>query len=256
MDTNSHPRPTSHYDIRALLRVIERGYSQNDIEALYDACDLADALSPEYYEDLQTYINGLIENINHNERSYRMYSDDDINHAKEALYKLAYGDFDEAMMTLEYDLRGIDIHRDEAEMESLVFRPELFNDADRKKWNELWAIAQLCLDAPGDSEENGVLAGAIASLRSYQQKSHGALVPTMTATYRKGNEGVGVRIAWFDECLHVLTHAPFYKELDEFFINTAPVDGIVDFTPGCFPKHIDGYELGGVSSENLFQYEL
>jgi hypothetical protein len=256
MNKSDYPGPTSHRTLRALLRTIERAYKQKDIEALHDAYDLTDS-STQDYDEIVEYINGLSERLRNGEyKSYFMYTDDDVAAMKTDLEMLAYGDFDEAMLQLEYDLRSIDRYRGDDELESQVFRPELFADEDRTKWNELWAITMACLDAPGDSEENGLVSGAIAKLRSYQQKSHGPLVPTLTATYRRENEGVSVRLAWDDQCLYVETHAPFIVELDEYFINTAPINGIADFTPKCFPERFGEYKLGCVDSANLFKYEL
>jgi hypothetical protein len=256
MNGSHYPWPTLHYDLRALLRVIERAYDQNSVEALDDARDLAGALPPECHENLRTYIGGLLERIRNEERDYRLHTDIDIDEAKEALEKIAYGDFDEAMMKLEYDLRSLDRYRNENEMESRVFRPELFSNEDREKWNELQAVVAEYLPEPFSEENDKALEDAVASLRSYQQRSHGALVPTMTATYRNGNEGTTVRLAWVDEGLQVATHAPFYEELDDFFINTSPIESRADFLPSRFPKSVGEYKLGGIMSANLFQYEL
>lgn len=257
MRTDDYPRPISHTELRALLRVVERAYARKDIDALNDAFNLANLLPSEYYEDLQTYILGTREWIRYgDEDDYPMYDNADIHEAKETLEMSAYGDFDEAMDALTYDLRGIDRCRSKDSMQSLVFRPELFTDEDRQKWKELLDVALDCLHKPHDSKLERKVEDAVMAIRSYQQRSFGPLVPTLTATYRRDDEGVSVRLTWFDECLYVTTHATFYEALDEYFITTAPIDGLADFTPDCFPKLIGGHTLGGITSINLFRYEL
>ena len=174
---------------------------------------------------------------------------------------MAYGDFDEAMQDLEYDLRALDTLPEGKSLASDVYDSELFDDeGDNKIWGELRAVAlKWAGKRYSEASEREALA-AVKKLRGYQQKSYGALVPVITVTYLRkvGDDtvGVGVQAAWIDEGLHITTHAPFYEELDDFFINQSPVESRKMFTPDCFPKSIGGYELSGTTIANLFRHEL
>lgn len=225
--------------------------------------NLIEVVEPALRYDLQVYVIGLRQ-LAAEEKPiyYRTYDDENISVAKTNIERCAYGDFDEAMADLEKDLMYYDRSRGEDPFLTDIYRSEYFgSDEDRAIWNELREV----LNKWGrvgtyDSAADNAVHDAVERLRDYQQKSYGALVPTMTGTYIKksseGSHGVGVRLAWVDECLRVTTRAPFYEELDDFFIYQSPVESRKMFTPECFPKNIGGYVLMGVSSNNLFEYEL
>jgi hypothetical protein len=255
MNQSNYSGPISHRELRALLRVIERASEQKDREALEDAHVLASVMPDEYKTDVREYVNGLSERARDgNYKAYYMYTDGDVEAMRDSLELIAYGNFDEAMQELEYDLRSLDRYSSDQHMSSRVFKPELFTSEDRIIWKELQDIADIYLHERGEDDETAI-ENAVKKLRLYQQKSYGPLIPTMTATYRNKNEGVSVRLAWYDNCLHVQTHAPFIEEIDEYFITTAPIKDEADFTPACFPDRFDEYALGDTEVTRLFKHE-
>jgi hypothetical protein len=256
MTNSEYLRPSTHRTLRALLRTIERANAQGDIDALKDAYDLAEELT-ENGGLVMEYINGLSERLRDGEyRAYFMYTDQDLDNIKNDLEKEGFGDFDEAMEILEYDLNSIDRYRSIDDMESRVFRPELFEDDDRAIWNTLWANAKSYFDDNKSDTADNCLGESIMKIRSYQQKSHGPLILTLTASYRTKEAGVSVCLAWYDDRAHVITHAPFAAELEEYFTSISPVNVVSDFKPECFPANVGEYKLGSISRNSLFRYEL
>jgi hypothetical protein len=256
MNQSNYSGPISHRELRALLRIIERAYKEEDSEALDDTYDLVNLLSDEYKTDVQEYISGLIQQTRDGEyKAYHMYTNDSLEAMKDNLEERAFGSFKEAMQEHDYDLRSLDRYSSDQNMSSRVFKPELFTSEDRIIWKELQDIADIYLHERGEDDETAI-ENAVKKLRLYQQKSYGPLIPTMTATYRNKNEGVSVRLAWYDNCLHVQTHAPFIEEIDEYFITTAPIKDEADFTPACFPDRFDEYALGDTEVTRLFKHEL
>lgn len=259
MDTQNTP-PTSHAALRALLRIIERANEQKSIDMLDDARTLIGGAAPGLAYELKEYVIGLRERIQGEDEYYQLQSDDTMSWFKTRLEKTAYGDFDEAMLCLEDDLKGADSCRSESNLQSNEFRPELFDADDRKVWEELRAVVTNAVGCSDSKKQDDELQQAINKLRAYQQKSYGPLIPTMIASYVKkvknDTSGYSVRLAWVDEGLRVETNAPFYEQLDEFFINQSPVESRRMFTRSCFPRRLDGYDVAGVAEDNLFKHEL
>lgn len=252
----SYPHPKSHRELQALLRVIDRAYEQKELPGLEDAYDLAELLT-EYKEALTEYIGGLANRVREGEDdSYFLYSEHDISAMRAELERQAYGDFDEAVEALAYDLNSLDRYQSVDDMEARVYRPEFFAANDRQKWDEWWQLAVDCLDHSYDSEADSRVGRALLAIRHYQQKSYGPLVPTLVATYRAGSEGLSVSLAWFDDALHIASNAPLHAELRAYLTNVSPVTNVSEFTPECLPKYISGYELRTVSEAKLFRYEL
>lgn len=253
---------TSHAPLRALLHIAETAAKHRDPALIHSLRDLVDVAVPDLATDVRIHLSNIEDHLRNEYAEYHIYDDAIVAEAIGRLEKAAYGDFDEAMRDLEYDLHNYDVPASKDGCASDAYRAELFeDDDDRTIWRELRDVLQRWNNTKmysPDAEKE--ISTTIKKLRRYQQKSYGALIPTMTATYIKrsdqGSHGVGVRLAWIDEGLSVTTHAPFYEELDDYFINQAPIESRGMFTPGCFPDKIGGYELGSISEANLFRHEL
>lgn len=253
--------PPSHEALRALLRIIDRAVERKDKDLLRDIFDLCDRVSPDHAADAEIYVYGLYER-SESDIGYYVHDEKDIAEAQERLEKVAFGDFDEAMSELMYDLGSAIRYRSMDEAGSNIFRSDFFDDGDKVIWNELREVLRRTLVTNGYDEAMEAEADdAIDTLRTYQQKSYGPLIPTMTATYMKRTtegaprEGVSVRLAWQDDHLEMETYAPFHKELEEYFANN-PITHIDQFTHACFPEEMMDYELGDVADARLFAYEL
>lgn len=246
----AHP-PMSHESLRSLLEIVEKALELGDENLLHNISILSDYIELDS-SDIHTYIRGKYERLPYENDEYPLYSDKEIESAKERLEKKAYGNFDEGMWILERDLLQIPFHK---EIESNVFRPEFFNEEDRRIWESL---RQVLIAQPYANQETWEKEAKAAydSLRLYQQKSYGALIPIMIATYKKEAEGVSVRLAWIDKALVVTTKALFYKELDEYLTHTNPIKSAADFTQDHLPQYIGQYTRESVEYDSLFRYEL
>lgn len=251
-----YPHPSSHRELRALLRTIERAYEQKDNDALQDAYDLAVALVKNENDEVVEYISGLSERLRNDYTGhYCMYTDEDIAAMKEPLDRQAYGDFNEAMLALQYDLQSIDRYASESDIEARIFKPEYFNNEDRAKWTELYGVANTLLHETKVTIGDNSVARAVSKLRDYQQRSYGPLVPTITASYRRDDEGFSISVTWLDNEIVIAPYSPFHDELNKYF-DEHPVTAPDNFTPKCLPKSINGYELRTTSCAKVFRYEL
>lgn len=252
--------PIYHDGLRALLRIVERAIEQDDSDALEDALVLGRKLDFEQHANINTYINGSMERLASDYDDWFMYNKDQVIEAKRQLEKVAYGDFDEAMRMLENDLYCIDRYRNESDIESNVFRSDFFDNDDRKKWHELRSVMLKYFKVPYSENQNDEIENAMKELREYQQKSYGPLIPTMTATYIKryanGADGATLKLIWIDGGVRVDTAAPFYEEIDDYFINQSPIKNRQMFIPSCFPESFGEYKLGDTDSVDLFRWEL
>lgn len=236
-----------------MLRLVKSAVDRSDASSLDDLRTIA-----ENDDTLYDYISAQHERLIKEERSYYIYDDETFASLTSELEKIGFGDFDEAMMALEYDLNSLERYRDASEVRSNIFRPELFNQDDRVIWTELRKIVTEhdYKKRPADDDN----CAAVEQLRTYQQKSFGPLVPVMIATYiddASGKKhGVSVQLSWTNNHLYVQTAAPFAKELDDYFANKASIKTVQDFTEKSLPATIGDYVLSYVSSMDLFEYEL
>ncbi len=250
--------PISHNELRAFLQIVEKVVKIGDASLLLDLCALSGLFSYDYMDDVNTYVFGSQERLQFGaDTEYRSYGDDDIDEAKKDLEEIAYGDFDEAMSVLESDLNDFPYHYSHM---SDIFRPDYFKADDRKIWDKLRkVIAKPAAESDQDKLER-TAKNAVEKLRLYQQKSYGKLIPVMFATYMKQETddtvGVSVKLAWDNRCLRIITQAPFYAELDDFFINTNPIKRVEFFNKKHLPVEIGGYKLHTADSYNLFRYEM
>lgn len=245
-------RPVSHEPLRALLEIVEKALDLRDDRLLNNISVLGDYVEPDN-PDVHAYLWGEYERLAYDRDEYAtMYSDKDIKEVKKYLEKEAYGNFDEAMWALERDLLHVPFQK---ELESNVFRPEFFNKEDRRMWESL---RQVLISQPHTNHDAWAKEAedAYKSLRVYQQKSYGALLPIMMATYRREAVGFSVRLAWIDNALDVALQTPFYKELSEYLVHTNPIKSVTDFTQDCLPQHIGRYTREAVEYDSLFRYEL
>lgn len=249
--------PISHRDLRAFLDIAKKAIELGDISLLGNLQTISYLVEPENNQDVQDYINGESDRLASIDGEYRMYDDDDIKNAKDALGKVAYGDFNEAMLALEHDLKNISYAN---KLSSDIFKPEYFSENDRIIWEKLRSVATLLL-----GNKDGEISGqgstdALRDLRQYQQKTYGSLIPVIFATYIKDEEqnktGATVRLAWVDNEIHIQASAPFDRELDDFITNKHPTKSVTDFNQGNLPKIIGGYKLDSADRYDMFCYEL
>lgn len=252
---SKYTSPPDNCKLRAFLVLVDDFLQKQDKDRFEAVSDLSKEL---IHEDdcLKTFVTAVRERIYYPDEQYRICSDEEFGSIRVDLQKRAYGDFDEAMEALESDLRQVDptIKRDYFATD--VFRPELFeNSSDRRKWSELHSVLMKWRsDTSKDYTQEA--NRAIRLLRVYQQKTYGPLVPVISATYRKGNEGYSVSMAWIDTRLCVKTYAPFYESMDDYFIHKKPVRSMQEFNVSMLPHNLDGYVLQDTVTRYLFVYEF
>ncbi len=251
-------RPISHDALRAFLQAIEKVIKIGDESLLWDLCVIGGLFPYDYTDEICTYTYGSQERLQCGADSeYRSYSDDAIDDAKKELEEIAYGDFDEAMSVLESDLDDFPYHYSHR---SDIFRPDYFETDDRKIWDKLRQVIAKPADESDQDKLEKTAKAAITKLRTYQQKSYGKMVPVIFATYMKQDSddtvGVSVKLAWDNRCLRIMTPAPFYAELDDFFINTNPIKRLENFDEKHMPVEIGGYKLHTADIHHLFRYEF
>ncbi len=125
-------------DLRSTLLIIEKGAHYKDPDILQSILGVAFYMPSNnhaLYEQLQVYQGGLYERILDNTDYF--YDDTALHAAKEALYKHAYGNFNEALWLIKQDIRSATAQGLVAHPLSSVIRPEYFTKAQRATWNAL-----------------------------------------------------------------------------------------------------------------------
>jgi len=254
------PRPDNTL-LRAALVMIEKAQSYKDRDLMDSVYEVVYELpvSTQSGPTLRNYLIGVSERVGKTD-GYFVVDDQTLREDRRTLMTQAYGDFKEALIALDSDLLSIDPTIRGRDVESDIFHPLYFsNDAERHAWRKYRTILEAWQKSPStdftkEAEETRL------NLRAYMQTYFGPLVPVMTATYvhqtEKGKQGYTVRLIWKEDCLTVTTTAPFYEELDNYFIEQHPVSGMIDFNERALPKEIGGFTLMDVDSLNLFAHEL
>ncbi|MBL8160261.1 hypothetical protein JNJ66_07455 [Candidatus Saccharibacteria bacterium] len=249
--------PIYRHSLRALLRLIEKGQELQDSQFLRDTSDILDNLVYENYDNWTTYMSAIQDRVGNDEEDEMYVSDEEMSTARQSIDEQIFGDFDEAMITLEQDLRGLP-WRDS--LDSDAFKPDYFAADDRKIWDELREVAKRYIGVRDTDAAEAATEDAIVRLRRYLQKLYGPLIPVMIATYSKAENvrtvGYSVRLAWLDGKLDITTSAPFCAKFTNYVMKIKPITRPESFTAEHVPQKIDGFELGSVDCYQLFRYEL
>lgn len=249
-------RPESHKYLRSYLQLIDRAAELKDVNLLENLANIQLAILPEYNPDVHNVILGNINKLKaSSEDAYRIRDDETFLASKMALEKLANGDFCEAMWILEQDLNGWSYYET---IDSDEFRPSFADIEDENIWNLCRKALKDAVETGDSDETSGRIDDTLKMLRNYMQKYYGPLIPTVIGIYRiknKGEKGVSVQLQWVGTYLQVATYAPFYEQLDDYFINKHPVLSRQDFENINLPEYIGGYELESVERSEIFAYE-
>ncbi len=260
-EIKASPSPPSHQELRNAIALLKRGRELNDGSIIDNTLSLARStyeIDASIYALLVTYSDTPLSSAGE-DVYYSLHSPEDRKEAETELIRLAYGDFNEALHLLQQDLFNLDPTINRGEPFSDIFDANYFTPEQQKLWNELRQPVEDSRNNPGQDFTKEAM-GAFRKLRHHQQQVYGQLLPTMVATYLSNGEeesrGVSIQLIWDDPTLIVNSQAPFNVDLDEYFINTHPVESLRDFIPSAFPQTINDYTLQDVTSENLFRYEL
>lgn len=253
-----YAHPVSHSSLRALLAIIDSAVARGDSITLEYAYDLIPPFDGDVRTSCAIYIRGLIESIEHSDREYAIYSEEDITAARLSLDQVAFGDFDEAMYALDRDLMALDPHV-AVDASSDAFRPEFFDSDNQTIWHEL---RQVIINYKADPARDFTLEAFVAHqrLREYQQKSYGPLLPTMVATYlchiHGIAEGMSARFAWVDDTLNIEAAEPLAGLLNEYFAGDDQVVAAEQFNEEMLPRIVGEFHLMNAASSTMYRYEL
>lgn len=244
-------RPVSHSELRAWLEITEKALKLKDIKLLENLSILSSLFDDEYRRDAFVYSRALLERLEkHKKDVYYVYDDETVELSKDALYRKAYGDFNEAMAAIERDLTR---YPADSKCESDAFKPEYFDEEDRKIWDELRKVSiNLDYDIPDNRNDKYV-----KKLRKHQEKSYGPQIPVLYASYisRDNQRGVTLNVAFVNGKLEISAEKKIKKLLEAHFSNL-PITTSKELTKIILPKTLDYYSLVSVNKDYLFEYEL
>lgn len=246
--------PPDYSHLRALLRLVQKAIDAQDMEALKEYELIARGLdvSSDIHTNLRTYLFGSLEQIGGEHSGYRMYDAESVALSRDALRRVAFGTFTEAMHDLQNDIQS---YHDKNRNVSDEYNAQYFEPDDQEIWHDMRAVLDTYHGAWNDDADDATY-DAVQRIRAYMQKYYGSFIPTMNAVYRCNQHSVSVRLAWVDEALQVTTYAPFAEAIEEYFTQAHPITSLDDFKSEVYPKQIAGYKREDVTSASLFRHEL
>lgn len=260
-DTTDIIEPQLNDSLRTVLNALNRALELKDSSLTTDIIDLAnrlDDLDEETIEDLATYGYGTIENNQEtNDSDYSIYTPSDVERAKKSLEKIAYGNFNEAMLFLEHDLSDIDPTIKREEKYSNVFNADFFTKKQQKVWNELRKPVVEHEKYPNKDLTNEAMA-SVKKLRDYQQNYYGQLQPVGIVSYVKivngDTHGFTARIVNKDGSLELTEPNDNTEDLNQYLKTL----GKQRRNPKQWkiPKEINGYIHTNTEIEFLFPFEI